>query len=151
MKLGQVFSSKINNLVLVGITLASLVVTIAVLIYFFTFVSTKNREVGSNQVVKAIEAQNDAEKVEENSGAQVQVAGSSPEIEALVQKVFKHIFLPSGDIKVLTVIDAEILRKQEPVFYQFAKPGDKVLVYSDRIILYDPVVDKVLDVAHLSK
>lgn len=83
------------------------------------------------------------------SGAQLQVTSATdPVIAELVQTVFKHIFLPSGNVQISTVVKPDELRKVNPVFYQFAKEGDKVLIYADRAILYDPVADKVLDVIH---
>ena len=85
-----------------------------------------------------------------NGGAELQVTNATdPVIAELVKIVFKHIFLPSGNVQVATVVNADEMRKVNPVFYQFAKAGDKVLIYSDRAILYDPVAEKVLDVAHV--
>ncbi len=83
------------------------------------------------------------------SGPQVQISTSDPEVAAIIERVFKHIFLPSGNVQVETVVKPDELRKVNPVFYQFAKVGDQVLVYFDRAILYDPVADRVLDVIHV--
>jgi len=87
---------------------------------------------------------------EQPPSAQLNITTDDPAISALIEKVFKHIFLPSGNVVVQTVLKPDELRKVNPVFYQFAKEGDKVLVYSDRAILYDPVIDRVLDVIHIS-
>lgn len=84
----------------------------------------------------------------DSSGAMLQVKGTDPAVEAIIQTVFKHIYLPSGDVQVQTVVKPDELRKVNPVFYEFAREGDRVLVYSDRAILYNPFVDKVLDVIH---
>lgn len=80
--------------------------------------------------------------------ALLDINATDPEINTLIKKVFKHIFLPSGDVRVETVNKPELLRKINPVFYQFVKEGDKILIYEDRAILYDPGIDKVLDVIH---
>ena len=84
------------------------------------------------------------------SGPQVKISTSDPKVAAIIEKVFKHIFLPSGDVRIETVVKPDELRKANPVFYQFAKTGDQILIYPDRAILYDPVADKVLDVMHAS-
>lgn len=78
----------------------------------------------------------------------VDVAGSNASINDLIKKLGKHIFLPTGKVTVTTVVDAEALRKDNPIFYQYAKKGDRVVVYPTQAILYDPVLDMVLDVIH---
>ena len=78
------------------------------------------------------------------------VTTNNASLSELIKKVGKHIFLPSGQVTVSTVVDADALRKDNPVFYQFAKKGDRVLIYATEAILYDPVVDLVLDVAHVT-
>lgn len=86
---------------------------------------------------------------ETKSNFQIEVSGEDKKISALVTKVAYHIFLPNGKVTVATVQDAEGLRQEDPLFYQLAKNGHKVLIYPDRKILYDPVSDIVLDVVHL--
>ncbi|OGH64044.1 MAG: hypothetical protein A2821_03500 [Candidatus Magasanikbacteria bacterium RIFCSPHIGHO2_01_FULL_41_23] len=85
-----------------------------------------------------------------NPGPQVQVNSSDPGVEQIVKKVFKHVFLPSGEVQIQTITNADELRKINPLFYQFAKSGDHILVYKDRAILYDPVADLVLDIIHIA-
>lgn len=79
---------------------------------------------------------------------QIEVSGGDPSLTALVKKVADHIALPGGNITVATVLKPEELRKENPVFYQNAREGDKVLIYSDRAILYNPEIDRVIDVVH---
>ncbi len=78
----------------------------------------------------------------------VDVASGNASINDLIKKLGKHIFLPTGKVTVATVVDAEALRKENPIFYQYAKKGDRVVVYPSQAILYDPVLDIVLDVIH---
>ena len=85
------------------------------------------------------------------AGPQIQVTATDPRVKAVIDKVFKHVFLPSGNVNVETILKPDELRKANPVFYQLAKEGDQLLVYSDRAILYDPVADRVLDIIHISK
>ncbi len=80
----------------------------------------------------------------------VDVSSDNNSINDLIKKLGKHIFLPTGKVTVTTVIDAEALRKSSPIFYQYAKKGDRVVIYPTEAILYDPVIDLVLDVAHFS-
>ena len=67
---------------------------------------------------------------------------------AAVSKLMK---LPEGETPtVATVTDKEKLAGQP--FFQSAKNGDKVLIYSNakKAILYDPIANKIIDVAPLN-
>jgi len=73
------------------------------------------------------------------------------EIEELVNRVGKLIVLPEGEEPtVATVSDVESL--QEQPFFAQAKNGDKVLIYTNarKAILYDPLSNKIVDVAPLN-
>lgn len=126
------------------------IIALAYLLFDF-----KNKGVKNQNENSAVSAKSSVASPAGNApagGAQLQVTSATdPAIAELVQTVFKHIFLPSGNVQVATVVKADELRQANPVFYQFAKEGDKVLIYADRAILYDPVADKVLDVAHVSQ
>ncbi len=70
------------------------------------------------------------------------------EASVLVEKVGKHMFLPTNEIPSLaTVTDPKKLQAQS--FFADAKKGDKVLIYSEakKAILYDPVADKIVTIA----
>ena len=73
------------------------------------------------------------------------VSGNDPTIVDVVRKVGTHVYLPKGKVTVGTVVDAESSRRINPVFYKNTKQGDKVLIYDDRAILYDPTIDRVLN------
>ena len=67
----------------------------------------------------------------------------------LVGLVGRHVLLPVGEEpKVATVVDVEKLKKDQPLFYESAKNGDKVLVYfiSKKAFIYDPVNDIVVNI-----
>ncbi len=81
------------------------------------------------------------------SGPLTEITGN-PSVAAVAEAVARHVFLPKGDVTVTTILDPDSLRKQDPVFYQYAKAGDKVLFYKDRAILYNPTVDRVIDIMH---
>lgn len=73
------------------------------------------------------------------------------EKKRIVAEVNKLIDLPAGeDPTVATVTDIDKLKDQS--FFQKAKNGDKVLIYTSarKAILYDPVSHKVMDVAPIN-
>ncbi len=73
------------------------------------------------------------------------------EIEQLVSRVGALIVLPEGEQPTMaTVTDPEKLKDQP--FFNNAKTGDKVLIYTNarKAILYDPVADKIIEVAPLN-
>lgn len=70
------------------------------------------------------------------------------EIEALLAQIGKLILLPTDEQPTIaTVADPEKLKDQ--VFFANAHKGDKVLIYtkSRKAILYDPVANKIIEVA----
>lgn len=73
------------------------------------------------------------------------------EAAALVEKVGRLIVLPQGEEPtVATVSDPEKLRNQP--FFANAKAGYKVLIYTNakKAILYDPILNKIVEVAPLN-
>ena len=76
---------------------------------------------------------------------------SQQETKELVDRVAKLITLPADEVPtVATVSDPEKLKDQP--FFAHAKKGDKVLIYSKakKAILYDPVANKIVEVAPLN-
>ncbi len=70
---------------------------------------------------------------------------------ALIAAISKLMVLPENeDPTVATVSDPELLKNQP--FFANAKKGDKVLIYTNakKAILYDPVSNKILEVAPVS-
>ena len=73
------------------------------------------------------------------------------QIKDLVDKVDKLIVLPQNETpSVATVTDLSKLKDQP--FFANAKIGDEVLVYTNakKAILYDPVLNKIVEVAPLT-
>lgn len=70
------------------------------------------------------------------------------EAKKLVAEVAKLIAVPEGEEPTVATI-TDIAKLKEQVFFKNAKNGDKVLIYtqSKRAILYDPVANKIIDVA----
>ena len=83
--------------------------------------------------------------------AQTQNDISAEQTAAIIAKVGKLIVLPEGETPTIaTVSDPEKLKDQP--FFANAKAGDKVLVYTNakEAFLYDPVDNKLLNVAPLN-
>lgn len=73
------------------------------------------------------------------------------ELEQTIKMVSKHLVLPTNETPTMaTVSDPEKLKDQP--FFVNAKKGDKVLIYanSQKAILYDPVADKIVEVAPIN-
>ena len=78
-------------------------------------------------------------------------ASAQEEVKKVVASVSKLIDLPTGEEPtVATVTDISKLKDQP--FFSKAKNGDKVLIYTNakKAILYDPILNKVLDVAPIN-
>ena len=66
--------------------------------------------------------------------------------EDVIKMVSRHILLADGEVTVATVINIDGLRTDYPELFTYAKIGDKLIFYSLGIIIYDPVLDRVVDV-----
>ena len=75
------------------------------------------------------------------------LAIANEESERIKAKVSSHILLPDEMPAIATIVDVDKLKADNPEFYANAENGDKILVYSNRAILYDPDTDKILNVA----
>lgn len=76
---------------------------------------------------------------------------SDQDVKQLVAEVSKLIDLPKDEIPAVTTI-TDVAKMQDRPFFQKAKNGDKVLIYTNaaKAILYDPIIKKVIDVAPLN-
>jgi uncharacterized membrane protein YvbJ len=70
------------------------------------------------------------------------------EVTALVAKVAKHVELPKEKPQVATVTNVDQLKIGQP-FFRSALNGDKLLVFANRVVLYRPDQDKVIDIAQI--
>ncbi|MEK7227745.1 MAG: hypothetical protein AAB681_00110 [Patescibacteria group bacterium] len=78
-------------------------------------------------------------------------AASQAEVRSLIQKIGRLAIIPTDETPtVATVSDPEALKNQ--AFFLDAKKGYKVLIYSKakKAILYDPVSDKIVNIAPLN-
>ena len=71
---------------------------------------------------------------------------------SIIERVGKHIVLPEGEEPTIaTVSDPSKLAEQ--TFFANAKVGDVVLIYATarKAYLYDPTIDKLLEVAPIAQ
>jgi hypothetical protein len=73
---------------------------------------------------------------------------SSEETVKILAKVKTHLVLPDEEPKVISLVNIDLLKKDQP-FFALAKDGDKLLIYSKKVILYDPVIDRIVDIAQI--
>ena len=76
------------------------------------------------------------------------VAVTAKENELLIEEVGRLILLPQETPTIATVTDPSKLSDQ--AFFINAQVGYKVLVYSKKAILYDPVLHKIIEVGPVS-
>ena len=72
-------------------------------------------------------------------------------LNEVIEKVGRLVVLPQGEQPTLATVSDPAQLQNQP-FFKSAKKGDIVLVYINarRAILYDPVADKVIDIAPLN-
>ena len=75
---------------------------------------------------------------------------SQESVESLIAKVGKLIKLPEGEIPTVATV-SDLARLKEQPFFNKAKVGDKVLIYTQakKAFLYDPVNNLILEVGPL--
>ena len=113
--------------------------------YFLFDLSGDQNE--STQSPKELVSESAGVRQENQTVAEIQE--SNPEVLDLIQKVSNHMLLPDGEVVTAEVVDPEASRAKSPIFYRYAKKGDKVLIYPDRAILYSPSSDRIVDILHL--
>ena len=76
---------------------------------------------------------------EGQSPAQIQQAKYMEQLQPIFDEVGKLTQInPQAIPRLLTVTDADALRKAQPEIYKDAQAGDQVLVYTDRVIIFRP-------------
>lgn len=73
------------------------------------------------------------------------------EVKTIVMRVSRHMILPEGETPTLATVTDPMRLKDQP-FFAKTKIGDKVLIYATakKAILYDPVNDRIVEVAPLT-
>ncbi|OGL74448.1 hypothetical protein A3E39_04120 [Candidatus Uhrbacteria bacterium RIFCSPHIGHO2_12_FULL_60_25] len=78
-------------------------------------------------------------------------AETSPEVKRQVDDIVARVaelitVNPNEKPYVAMVSDIEAVRQANPVFYRDAEEGDKVLIWSDKAVIYSPSKDKLVAV-----
>ncbi|MBI5222047.1 MAG: hypothetical protein HY980_00940 [Candidatus Magasanikbacteria bacterium] len=82
----------------------------------------------------------------EKNKAFLDLSNTDPEVGGVVEKVSRHILLPAKQFTVATVKDADKLIQEDPVLFRYIQNGQRLLIYEAGAIVYDPLLDKVVDV-----
>jgi hypothetical protein len=79
------------------------------------------------------------------TGENASAPGSTDDVKSLIARVAKHIIVnPNEEPTIATIENADLLKQQSPLFYKDAQNGDRLLVWSDKAILYSPSRDIIL-------
>jgi hypothetical protein len=124
--------------------------------YLIPVVALLGAMVVTGIIVKSTGAKKDAnppqqiDQVTPNTQVPQGTAQSAPDdIKSVVDAVSKLIVLPASETpKVVTITNVEQLKKDQP-FFSDATNGDKLLVYSKKVILYNPRTNRVVDIAQI--
>ncbi|MEO5928186.1 MAG: LytR C-terminal domain-containing protein [Patescibacteria group bacterium] len=85
------------------------------------------------------------------AGQEAKTTGDA-QLDNLVQRVSRHIFVNTTENpSIATVEDPDALRLQNAQFYANASKGDRLLVWSDKAVLYSPGQDKIMAVLMIEK
>jgi len=80
------------------------------------------------------------------------ISASAPsDITDLISRVSKHITIKQDETPtVATIQDIKVLQQQNATFYKDAQNGDRLLVWSDKAVLYSTTRDIILAVLPIS-
>lgn len=86
-------------------------------------------------------------------GNNVQVTqGDAREMQALINKVSSVVAVNADEIpSIATIEDITMVRAQNPILYRGAQNGDRLLVWSDKAVVFSSSQEKVLSVMPLIK
>lgn len=137
-KLGLARGFDLQSPIVVRFMLVWSIVSVLLMLFLLWYVFDKTR-LSSAVVAKVVTPT-------PSTGYQIELGGENPSVNEVVAKVAQHMFLPRGEVKVATIIDAEGLRADFPEVYTYAQNGQKALFYPNGLIIFDPVSDRIVDV-----
>lgn len=73
------------------------------------------------------------------------------EPDDIKEKVGRHILVSSEEPTIAEIQDIEQLQDSNPAFYQNARNGDKVLAYSDKVVIYRESEDLIVSVTVVNR
>lgn len=121
------------------LTVIAIIVIVAIVVLAKTFIDKKQPQ--QNQ-------QNQQVQQQEQDNLPVY---SEEDLQKLVERVGQLIEINrSEQPTIATVKDAELLKSSQPDFYKEAEVGDRLLVWSDKAVLYSTSKDKLISVMLIS-
>ncbi|MDO8617979.1 MAG: LytR C-terminal domain-containing protein [Candidatus Uhrbacteria bacterium] len=80
-----------------------------------------------------------------SSPSTVSESAQGEDVQSLVNQVARHTVVKQGELPAVAIVaDVPFLQSQNPIFYKDVQQGDRLLVWSDRAILYSPSRDLIL-------
>src|SRR3989338_3056469 len=96
-----------------------------------------------------VKYQKAAQQISFLSSPEGQIELNKQEVARIISEVSRHIVLPEGQTPTIANIqDAESLIAQQP-FFAGTQNGDVVLFYTDKVFVYSPARDRLLNVGPL--
>jgi hypothetical protein len=123
-----------------GVLLLVLVIAMAVGgLYLLIKGPVEFSDADSGPKQKADETMTDSGKTDE--------ATEVTDMARLIASVGRHILINVDETPfVATISNIDLVRQKNPVFYKDAEQGDKVLIWSDKAVIYSPTQDKLIAV-----
>ncbi|KXK09623.1 MAG: hypothetical protein QY330_02150 [Candidatus Dojkabacteria bacterium] len=88
----------------------------------------------------------------EDQTTQGEVAGESIKNNDVAQNVAKKLLIPDDEKPtVATISDIEQLKLSNPNFYFYAQNGDRLLVYSDKAVIYRESQDIIIAIVPIKR
>ena len=64
------------------------------------------------------------------------------------ESVRRHLLLnESSEMTIANIDDVDVLRDQDPDFYESAEVGDKLVFVEDKVLIYRPASDQIINIA----
>ncbi|MBU0975207.1 hypothetical protein KJ918_00245 [Patescibacteria group bacterium] len=67
------------------------------------------------------------------------------EEQQILDKIGKHILLPDEEPTLYSILDVEMAKKSYGDFFENAKDGDRLVIYSKKAIIYREEIDLVIN------
>ncbi|MDP2684219.1 MAG: hypothetical protein Q8P20_04115 [bacterium] len=128
---------------------AMLLIVVGLSWYVFDYSSKINKSNNDGAVAQVLmieDAGGEVKDIKEKSEERFTKTPEDLSVEEVVEMVNRHMLLSDGEITVAGITNIEGLKTNYPNLFQYAKNGDKLLFYQLGIIIYDPVLDKIVDV-----
>jgi cytoskeletal protein RodZ len=90
------------------------------------------------------ETKNALNQIKQTSGTPID---GQQEAQKTLDQLAEHMILPDGKPTVATIVDLEKLKNDNPKFYEKAQVGDRLIIFSEKAILYRYEEDLIVNTA----